>query len=189
MKISELIFPEKIESDKVQLRKLITEDSKSIFRIYSHKESAIYDDWIPMKSITEAEKLILKAIKSYDSKTELRYGIIDQESEELIGSCGIFSFDEWNRKCMFYYQVRHDKRNRGFASEAIRLMTKYSFDELGVNRIEAYITPGNDPSLRVLEKNGFHREGLLREMEFYKNKFWNGIVMGMLKSDYVELSK
>lgn len=39
----------------------------------------------------------------------------------------------------------------------------------------------------ALEKNGFRKEGLLRDIEFYKGRFWDGIVMAMLSKDYVEI--
>ena len=88
---------------------------------------------------------------------------------------------------MIYYQVHHNERNKGFATNAIKLLVKFIFEELCANRIEAYVTPGNTTSVRVLEKNGFQNEGILREMEYYKDRFWDGIVMGMIRKDFEEL--
>jgi ribosomal-protein-alanine N-acetyltransferase len=46
--------------------------------------------------------------------------------------------------------------------EAIRLVTAYAFQTLRLHRIEAACIPDNQRSMRVLEKAGFQREGLLR---------------------------
>jgi len=184
MKLDEIIFPKKLESKKIRLRKLKPEDTPVIYEIYSNEDSAKLDDWIPYTKIEEAKALINKANKDYINKSELRYGIEDVTRNILVGSCGIFGFDEWNEKCMLYYLTHHNERNMGYASEAVQLLVRYAFEELKANRIEAYITPGNDSSIRVLEKNGFTNEGLLRQMEFYKGQFWDGIVMAILKRDY-----
>ncbi len=57
------------------------------------------------------------------------------------------------------------------------------FKGLKVNRIEAYVTPGNKASIKVLLKNGFVNEGVMREMEYYKGKYQDGIVFGMFRKD------
>ncbi len=187
MNIKEITFPESLSSTRLILRILADHDKEKLFEMYSNEESARYDDWIPFKKIEEAEDMIANSKKSFDNKEEVRYGIEVKENSRLVGSCGIFGFDEWNKKCMVFYQIHHNERNNGYATEAVKLLTTFAFEILNANRIEAYVTPGNDASLKVLEKNGFLKEGLLREMEFYKNKFWDGIVMGMLKKDFDSL--
>ena len=51
---------------------------------------------------------------------------------------------------------------RGYMVEAARLVVDYAFTALRLHRIEAACIPGNERSIRVLEKAGFKREGLLR---------------------------
>ena len=187
MNINEIDFPSRLSNEKIALRQLQDEDKQAIFDIYSDEESAKLDDWIPFKTVEEATALIEQSKKNFIDKNELRYGIEDLSRKCLIGSCGVFGFDDWNKKCMIYYQVNHNERNKGFATNAIKLLVKFIFEELCANRIEAYVTPGNTASVRVLEKNGFQNEGILREMEYYKDKFWDGIVMGMIRKDFEEL--
>ena len=187
MNIMKIDFPSKLSNMNVVLRKLKNKDKNAIFSIYSNEESAKLDDWIPMKTLDEAEKLINQSIQNFNNKSEFRYGIEDLSRKKLIGSCGVFRLDECNRKCMVFFQVHKDERNKGYATNAMGLIIKYIFNELNINRIEAYITPGNNASIRVLEKNGFIQEGILREIEFYKDKFWDGIVMAMIRKDHEKL--
>lgn len=51
---------------------------------------------------------------------------------------------------------------RGYASQALAAAADYAFASLGLHRLEAACMPANAASLRVLEKQGFHREGLAR---------------------------
>ena len=60
------------------------------------------------------------------------------------------------------YWVLERARRRGLASRAVALLTCWVFAETGMARIEALVEPDNLASLRVVEKAGFVREGLLR---------------------------
>lgn len=60
------------------------------------------------------------------------------------------------------YWVVPKARQRGLAGRAAGLMTGWGLDAAGFARVEAWVEPGNAASQRVLESNGFAREGLLR---------------------------
>jgi RimJ/RimL family protein N-acetyltransferase len=53
-------------------------------------------------------------------------------------------------------------REKGLASRAVRLLIRFAFDELGLERVEAHVNPLNRPSLRVAHRAGLRREGLMR---------------------------
>lgn len=60
------------------------------------------------------------------------------------------------------YWMGQPYAGRGLMLEAVRLVIGHCFVRLRLHRIEAACIPGNDRSVRVLEKAGFTREGLLR---------------------------
>lgn len=184
MNIKQMIFPIKLESNRLILRPIMVGDESDLMGIYSDSETALYDDWEPWNSIDEATKMINNAIKYYDSKDVFRLGIIRKDTNKLVGCCALCDFDNLNAKCMIFFQVNRSEWNNGFATEAIELIVEFGFENIMLNRIEAFITPGNIASESVLEKNGFINEGMMRQMEFYKGKFWDGIIMAILKDDY-----
>lgn len=55
--------------------------------------------------------------------------------------------------------------------EAAAAVVAYGFATMGLHRIEAGVLPGNDPSVRVLEKLGFVEEGLLRDYLYLKGEY------------------
>jgi [ribosomal protein S5]-alanine N-acetyltransferase len=60
------------------------------------------------------------------------------------------------------YWCAADARGRGVTTRALRLLSKHSLEELGLERLELITDPDNRASQRVAEKVGFQREGVLR---------------------------
>ena len=55
---------------------------------------------------------------------------------------------------------------RGYMTEGVRLMLWYAFQELRLHRVEASIQPGNEASLRLIQRLGFRQEGYSPDMLF-----------------------
>lgn len=75
---------------------------------------------------------------------------------------------------------------QGYAKEALLQILHFGFDEKGLNRIEAHINADNDASLRMHEKCGYVREGVLRQAIFKNGRFKDVIVMSILKEELIE---
>ena len=60
------------------------------------------------------------------------------------------------------YWLRREARGHGAATVAVRLVSAWAFDELGIRRLSLFTLPGNVASQRVAERAGFTREGILR---------------------------
>lgn len=57
------------------------------------------------------------------------------------------------------YWIDRNFANRGFTTEAVKLVSDFGFNQLGLHRIEINVRPENDASCRVAEKAGFEFEG------------------------------
>jgi RimJ/RimL family protein N-acetyltransferase len=60
------------------------------------------------------------------------------------------------------YWLARSERGRGIVPDALRTLTRYGFEELGLGRMELITDPDNQSSQRVAEKVGYRREGVLR---------------------------
>ena len=169
-------------SSRIRLNAITIEDAEDVYVLYSDADSALLDDWSPMISIREAKSLIKSRIYKKEHKEALEY-IIRNKTNQFVGCCGAFDFDLESKNCSIYYQVLKEKRNKGYATESVSLISDYCFKKLGIHRIYAYITPGNIASIKVLEKNEFHVEGVLQDMEYYKGQYWDGILMAKINKD------
>jgi len=61
----------------------------------------------------------------------------------------------------------------------------FAFGELRLHRLEADVDPRNLPSLRVLDRLGFTREGVLRERWLVAGETQDSLICGLLARDYV----
>ncbi|MFC7443165.1 GNAT family N-acetyltransferase [Laceyella putida] len=92
------------------------------------------------------------------------FGIYLLETWELIGSITLSEVVRGHLQSGWigYYLDKHHN-GKGYMTEAVRLVVAYAFNELKLHRIEAGVMPHNTGSIRVLEKAGFHKEGIARE--------------------------
>ena len=77
-----------------------------------------------------------------------------------------------------------DNRNRGYATEAVTALIDYLYKSFPINRIECSTSTQNHASLRLAEKCGFMREGVLRGLVFVGGLYIDDMVLSILRSDW-----
>ncbi|WP_163100302.1 GNAT family N-acetyltransferase [Peribacillus alkalitolerans] len=89
------------------------------------------------------------------------FGIFLNETDELIGTINLFQVIRGSLQSAFIgYFLDNSLNGKGYTTEAAQLIVDYAFNELNLHRIEAGVMPHNIGSIRVLEKAGFHKEGI-----------------------------
>jgi [ribosomal protein S5]-alanine N-acetyltransferase len=74
-------------------------------------------------------------------------------------------------------------RGRGVATRAVGLLTGWGLATAGLDRIEAWVEPDNDPSVAVLRRCGFRHEGRLRSLLTYSSRRADALVFARLSID------
>jgi RimJ/RimL family protein N-acetyltransferase len=122
------------------------------------------------------------------NSTNQRFAI-EAEVEGLIGTANLVNLN-WKDKNAHHGMLLGDKdiRGKGYAVDTIMTIMRYSFDELGLNRLDGSIIEYNKASYGVyLEKCGWKMEGTAREWYFRNNQFYDKHLVGVTKKDYQEL--
>lgn len=118
----------------------------------------------------------------------LAFAIADEK--ELIGAIGAVPFDDVHRfSAEVGFWLGEPFWNKGIISEALKLFCNYLFTQHKFIRLTANVFEGNRASMRVLEKNGFVLEGILKQNIYKENKFLDNYVFGLLKKDFFYDSK
>ncbi len=107
----------------------------------------------------------------------------------LIGTANLVNIN-WKDRNAYHGMLLGDKeiRGKGYAADTIMAIMRYSFEELGLNRLDGSIIDYNKASYGVyVNKCGWKEEGIQREWYFRNNQFWNKIIVGVTKNDYFEL--
>lgn len=179
-------FP-KLETERLILRQVEDRDLDQLYEILSDTEVAKFEYFYPVTSKEGAMKFIERYKKELEEKEEITWGIILKDTDKLIGTCCLGNFDEGARRSEIGYTITQTQWGKGYATEAIKAVIDFGFSIMDLNRIEATITPGNDASVKVLRKLNFIQEGVVRERDLIKGKLEDGIIMAILKREYMNL--
>lgn len=108
------------------------------------------------------EEWITKYVERYQRDGFGKWAMVIKSTGEIGGSCGcVLQEVEGRNEIEVAYNVRRDLWGNGYATEAARACTEYTFRELGAIRVISMIRPENLRSIRVAEKNGMVREKVI----------------------------
>lgn len=91
------------------------------------------------------------------------FAVREARTRRLVGGCVLEIRPDDGEIAELSYWVFPPYRHRGYATRSVELVCQYAFTCLGVVRMELYIEPTNDASLRVAARTGFLHEGFLRQ--------------------------
>lgn len=111
--------------------------------------------------LSDAETFIADSWRRLSAGERARLAIAEPGTDRLLGSVSLDLFGDRDAAEIGYWVAKSERR-RGVASAAARLVMRWGFEELGLERLEILTYPGNAASQALAEKLGFRREGLLR---------------------------
>ena len=121
----------------------------------------------------------------YESEQDVHLGIVVRETDRLVGGCALHRIDAKNRcASLGIFLGAKDAWGHGHGTEATRLLVGYAFETLNLNRVWLHVFEDNERAIRCYEKVGFKREGLLRQDYYRAGRYWNTIVMGILREEW-----
>ena len=106
------------------------------------------------------------------------------ESGRLIGNCGIRRKPENDWEADIGYELAPEHWGQGYATEAAMAIVDFGFRELELHRVSSWCIADNAASARVLERLGLRLEGRLRENEYFKGRWWDTLLYGLLESEW-----
>jgi RimJ/RimL family protein N-acetyltransferase len=110
--------------------------------------------------------------------------IVERSTGRWIGELAILDWDADNRSCGFRIALAPEGRDRGYGTEATRLVVERVFADLPVHRIQLEVFAFNPRAQHVYERVGFRREGVLRDALRWGDEYHDTIVMGLLRADW-----
>jgi RimJ/RimL family protein N-acetyltransferase len=131
------------------------------------EEIARWLDMIPQPyRDAEARMWVDEATSYWREGTAAPFAVTDARGGEVVGGVGFRWMSEERGVGEVGYWLRRDARGRGLTTRAVQVVSRWAFDTLGCQRLQLRAEEENVPSLRVAEKAGFRREGVLRSMHF-----------------------
>lgn len=172
-------FPN-LETERLLLRRVDSNDIKEIFALRSNPETMKYIPRPLVKTDEDALEHIAMIDSKIDSNEGINWAITLKDNPKLIGVIGHYRIKPENYRAEIGYMLLPEYNGKGIVSEAVKEAVNYGFQVMKLHSIEAIIDPDNYASAKVLEKNGFVKEAHLKENEFFEGRFLDTVIYSIL---------
>ena len=178
----------RLEGERLLLRTFVESDARSLAELmrnnrvfWATHEPMHEDDFYTEES---QFKKILESMHLLRANREYSFGIYPKGSNKLIGHISLYAIKRLPYNSAFIgYSVDERYTRRGIATEAVNEVVKFGFNVVKLHRIEAYVSPKNYGSIKVLENADFVREGLLRELLYINGSWEDHYLYSLLRED------
>lgn len=140
--------------------------------------------WVPYNNNPEASLRYAEACAiDWDAGRAMRFAIRDKSSRLLLGVVGLDACVHLHRSSELGYWLRRDAVGRGLMTEAALALVDFGFARVGLHRIRCAAATDNVPSLRVIQRLGFHFEGIARQAELVGSRWLDHALFARLATD------
>ncbi len=158
----ETVFLRALEPSDLEFLYLLENDEK--FWEISHTQTP-YSKYVLQQYLENAH------LDIYQVK-QLRLVICESQTKSPVGFIDLYDFNPKHRRAGIGIVIFSDKqKKKGYATEALKLLIKYSFTFLDLHQLYAGITADNLASLKLFEKQGFLKTGEKKDWIFSENQF------------------
>ena len=174
------------QSDRIRLRAVEPDDWEVFYAWNQDDEMARGLDriWFPQSR---------EAVRRWAAEASVRrpdndafHWVIEDLAGTILGSISTHDCDRRNGTFAYGVNILPEHRRRRYASEAIRVVLRYYFQELGYQKVTVQVHAFNDASIGLHERLGFQREGRLRRMVFTRGRHFDSLVFGLVAEEFAD---
>jgi [ribosomal protein S5]-alanine N-acetyltransferase len=173
-----------LAASRVDLAWLTLEDAQAIFEIFGDLEVMRFWSSPPLTDLAAARKLIEEIHEHFRARRLFQWGIRLRATHEVIGTCTLYELSVEHHRAGIGFALRRSAWGQGLATEVLGTLIGFAFETLDLQRLEADVDPDNQRSLATLERQGFRREGYLRERWHHMGEVRDTILLGLLRREW-----
>lgn len=144
---------------------------------------------LPM-SLAEEERWFEETLKQEPAARPLAIDAQEGDAWRHIGSCGFHNLDWRNRKAELGILIGEKSLwGRGYGQAAMRALLRHGFETLNLHRVYLRVYEYNERGLRLYRRLGFVEEGRLRRDHYEEGRYWDTLIMGMLREEWDTLQR
>lgn len=174
-----------IQGDGVQLRAIVRGDVEAIYRLFSDPDVTRHMSLARLHTLTDAERFLASIQEHFRNHSLYQWGI-SEPGAPLTGTVTFAGLDADNRRAEIGFALLPEARGRGLMTRAVSAALDFGFAQMNLHRVEANVDPDNEPSIRLLQRLGFRREGLLRERWLVAGEARDAVLFGLLAPEWAE---
>lgn len=155
-----------LETGRLLLRPLRDEDAPALLTIYGDPEVMRYAGDEPFPDEATVAVMLRSVARLLAAGESLEWAVVERAAGQLVGTCGLHSFDEAADAAEVGCLLARAAWGRGVMGEALPALFRYAHDTLGVKLLRADIDAPNLRSIRLFGRLGFvHIRDTLYERE------------------------
>lgn len=174
------------EGNNIRLRAVELSDLEEYFlkdnNIDSLAQKASYRGMFPVGK--EKMKERVSYLAKNDPLATDAFLIIEDKEGSIVGNINSHDCDSINGTFQYGLYIIEKHRKKGYASEAIQIFLQFYFLELGYQKAEVRVYSFNESSIKLHEKCGFIKEGVLRNHHYTSGKYHDVVCYGMTKEEF-----
>jgi len=143
-----------------------------------------YISFADNKDTPNQVKLFLREIANFNIGGQ-KFNLLIQCDGQIIGLIGFHKIDRVHARAEIGYWLGEDYQGRKIMQNVIPKFLHYGFEALAINKVELLTLTSHKRNIRLVEKIGFKKEGVLKEQYFMHGAFQDAIAYGMLKSEFL----
>jgi len=177
----------RINTTRLALREFVIDDWPDVLDYQSDPRYLRFYPWIE-RTEAEVKGFVQMFVDQQTEHPRRKYqlAITLANGDRVIGDCGIRRKHENEWEADIGYELSPEHWGQGYATEAGLAMIDFGFRELELHRISSWCIADNVASARVLEKVGLRLEGRLRENEYFKGRWWDTLIYGLIRSEWAD---
>ncbi|WP_405097112.1 GNAT family N-acetyltransferase [Oceanobacillus sp. FSL H7-0719] len=172
-----------LSNERLSLREFTKDDWIDVHKYASQSLVCQFQPWGP-NTVEDSKDYVYQVIKGARQKPRSRFVWAIVYEANMIGAGELNIRDFNNNVGEVAYIVNPDYWGLGIATDVAKLLIDFGFKELKLHRIYATCDPRNIGSLKVLEKIGMIREGIIRENLLIKDGWRDSLLYSALKQEW-----
>jgi ribosomal-protein-alanine N-acetyltransferase len=174
-----------LKSERIILREINANDLEFMHHLHSLPEVDQYNTLGIPENNMASEKLLNNWIVAFSELPRKRYVFIMENSNDLpIGLLGLNIGKPGYANGEIWYKLAPAFWAKGYATEAVKTILDFGFNQLQLHRIEAGCAVENIGSIKVLEKAGFTKEGRTRKLLPIRGEWHDNFGFAILEEDW-----
>ncbi len=171
-----------LRTERLVLRRVTLAEAKDVFAYRS--DPAIYRFQNFKPGTIEEVVTFIEGCSTIPNLAGTWYQLGVFLNNHLIGDCGLHFLDPNNSQVEVGYTIAGPHQRKGFGKECVVAILDFLFGTLKKHRVIASLDPMNEPSVRLLEKLGFRREGVFRKSILVDGKWEDDLVYAILADEW-----
>lgn len=174
-----------LETERLWLKEITPEYTDYVF---THCTD---DEQMAQLGIATTEELVTEKSNWQKGLTTYRLSyraflMVEKATGKTIGKLGYHTWYLQHRRAEIGYALSDEAAKRkGYMGEAIKPVIAHGFEDMNLNRIEAFVSPQNEASLKLVGRFGFKEEGLIKQHYCKNDVIEDSLCFGLLRQDWV----